>query len=53
MQLGYTPYRIEPSNKALEDFSMAISEQNKNNLIWLDLEMTGLNPDQDHIIAVS
>lgn len=32
---------------------MTPSEQNKSNLIWLDLEMTGLNPDQDRIIEVA
>ena len=25
--------------------------QNENNLIWIDLEMTGLDPDKDVIIA--
>lgn len=24
-----------------------------NNLIWLDLEMTGVNPDQDHILQLA
>ena len=27
--------------------------QDKNNLIWIDLEMTGLNPDTDCIIEVA
>lgn len=26
---------------------------NKNYLIWLDLEMTGLNPDRDHILEIA
>lgn len=26
---------------------------NANNLVWLDMEMTGLNPDGDHIIEMA
>ncbi len=26
---------------------------NRDNLIWIDLEMTGLNPDRDHIIEIA
>ena len=27
--------------------------QNQNNLVWIDLEMTGLNPDTDRVIEVA
>ena len=27
--------------------------QDQNNLIWLDMEMTGLNPDADRVIEVA
>jgi oligoribonuclease len=27
--------------------------QDQNNLLWIDMEMTGLNPDQDRIIEVA
>ncbi len=30
-----------------------IMTQDKNNLIWIDMEMTGLNPDTDRIIEVA
>lgn len=28
-------------------------EQNQNNLVWIDLEMTGLDPDNDKIIEIA
>ena len=28
-------------------------EQKSQRLIWIDLEMTGLNPDYDHVIEVA
>jgi oligoribonuclease len=27
--------------------------QDQNNLVWLDMEMTGLDPDRDHVIEVA
>ncbi len=26
---------------------------NENNLVWIDLEMTGLNPERDHILEIA
>ena len=34
-------------------YGMRIMAQNQNYLIWLDMEMTGLNPDSDRIIEVA
>lgn len=31
----------------------SVMPQNDNNLVWLDLEMTGLNPEQDHILEIA
>jgi oligoribonuclease len=28
-------------------------KQNANNIVWLDMEMTGLEPDKDHIIELA
>jgi oligoribonuclease len=33
--------------------AIGIMAQNPDHLIWLDMEMTGLNPDSDHIIEVA
>ena len=34
-------------------YGARIMAQNQNHLIWIDLEMTGLNPDTDHIIELA
>ena len=35
--------------KPVEPFGL----KHKDNLVWLDLEMTGLDPDKDHIIEIA
>ena len=40
-------------NKNRELPKLNIMAQDVNNLIWLDMEMTGLNPDADCIIEVA
>ena len=30
-----------------------VISNNEHNLIWVDLEMTGLNPDKEHILEVA
>ncbi|MDP2562173.1 oligoribonuclease [Psychrobium sp. 1_MG-2023] len=32
---------------------MQSSQKNKHNLVWVDLEMTGLNPDTDRVIEIA
>ena len=48
MENGGARARIRVSN-ALEDY-MA---QDANSLVWLDMEMTGLEPDRDRIIEIA
>lgn len=40
-------------NSAFHPFDIAKNMQDQNNLCWLDMEMTGLNPDTDKIIEVA
>lgn len=30
-----------------------MAEQKKDNLVWIDLEMTGLSPEKDHILEIA
>lgn len=36
-----------------KEINIMTTQQNKNNLIWIDLEMTGLDPNRDRIIEIA
>lgn len=40
--------RLRPVNSALRD-----PRYDENNLIWIDMEMTGLNPDSDRVLEIA
>jgi oligoribonuclease len=41
------------SDSSGNSFAARIMAQNQNNLVWLDMEMTGLTPETDRIIEVA
>jgi len=38
---------------SMEKFHQSIMAQDPNNLIWMDLEMSGLNPETDRILEIA
>lgn len=46
-------HTIPPQPRRETDTMQAKPAVNKDNLIWIDLEMTGLNPDTDVIIEIA
>jgi oligoribonuclease len=43
----------EKNKNGPQPLSESKMPQNENNLIWIDMEMTGLDPNQDHIIEIA
>jgi oligoribonuclease len=53
MQTNPTSQTQTPTPAAAAEPATAALAASEHNLIWIDLEMTGLNPDEDRIIEVA
>jgi oligoribonuclease len=47
------PIRSRSAQPAQDKRGRVLMSKDSNNLVWIDLEMTGLEPDQDRIIEIA
>ena len=45
--------RVGDNRRMSEPIAAPVLERNENNLVWLDCEMTGLDPERDRLIEIA